>query len=126
MNVRALNWACAANYSNSTHMMGKICVHYKDEVSRRVFYAVEVSSSFEKNPEVVTDGYHGKQFMILNLPSPSFEGLGRRTCTTTQWNIRALAPSRGPKWNQHHVHVKNTVEVWGSQLPGVESASEQQ
>lgn len=41
---------------SSTHMMGKICVHYKDEVSCRMFYAMEVSSSFQKNAEVVIDG----------------------------------------------------------------------
>lgn len=41
---------------SSTHMMGKICVHYKDEVSRRMFYAMEVSSSFQKNAQVVIDG----------------------------------------------------------------------
>lgn len=31
-----------------THMMGKIRVHDKDEVSSCMFYAMEVSSSFQK------------------------------------------------------------------------------
>lgn len=41
-------------------MMGKICIHYKNEVSSRMLYAMEVSSSFTKYPEVVIDGYHSK------------------------------------------------------------------
>lgn len=43
---------------SSTYMVGKICIHYKDEVSSRMLYAMEVSSSFKKYPSVVRDGYH--------------------------------------------------------------------
>lgn len=36
-------------------MMRKICIHDKNKVSSRMLYAMEVSSSFTKYPEVVID-----------------------------------------------------------------------
>ena len=35
------------NETSSTHMMGKICIHYEDEVPRSVLHAVDVSGTFE-------------------------------------------------------------------------------
>lgn len=64
-------------------MMGKICVHYDDEVSRSMLHAVDVGSAFERKQgslEVGKDYCNEyNNFNTHNLPRPNFFALGRRS-----------------------------------------------
>lgn len=71
-------------------MMGKICIHYEDEVPSSMLHAVDVGSAFERKPELMSGKkicryeYRNVLFRIsphraLNLPRPNFFALGRRS-----------------------------------------------
>lgn len=61
----------------STHMVGKICIHYEDEVPGSMLHAVDVGSALERKPELISGKkvcrYEYSNVLFTFFPTQSFE-----------------------------------------------------